>query len=81
MEDFGCFSRDSLHGYQHIGAMTQLAPRPAARYKGRVMDEIAVTAVTPSFVDIGREKVEYGRYLNDFDYQHNARVCVISRTW
>ena len=47
------------------------------RYKGRAIDEITVTATTPSFVDIGREKVEYGRYLNESDYQHNARVCVI----
>ena len=33
--------------------------------------------MTPSFADIGREKVETGRYINDADYQHNARVCVI----
>jgi len=76
MEDYE-FLRDSLHGYQQIGAMAQLNPRPTARYKGRVIDEIMVSAMTPSFVDIGREKVEYGRYINDSDYQHNARVCVI----
>jgi putative ABC transport system permease protein len=33
--------------------------------------------MTPSFAEIGREKIEKGRYLNDADYQHNARVCVI----
>jgi putative ABC transport system permease protein len=33
--------------------------------------------MTPSFVEIGREKIQYGRYLNEADYQHNARVCVI----
>jgi putative ABC transport system permease protein len=35
--------------------------------------------MTPSFVDIGREKVAYGRYITDTDYQHNSRVCVIGR--
>jgi len=33
--------------------------------------------MTPSFVDIGREKIERGRYIDDVDYQHNSRVCVI----
>ncbi len=76
MEDYE-YLRDSLHEYQHIGAMTQLSPQPTARYKGRVIDEINVSAMTPSFVDIGREKIEYGRYISESDYQHNARVCVI----
>jgi putative ABC transport system permease protein len=76
IEDFE-FLRDNLHEYQHIGAMTQLAPKPGARYKGRSIDEIELNGMTPSFVDIGREKVQFGRYLNDSDYQHNARVCVI----
>ena len=35
--------------------------------------------MTPSHADIGREKVERGRYINDTDYQHNARVCVIGQ--
>ena len=35
--------------------------------------------MTASFADIGREKVESGRYINDSDYQHNARVCVIGQ--
>ena len=57
--------------------MAQLQPNPAARYKTHVIDEIQLSGTTPSFVDIGREKVELGRYINDSDYQHNARVCVI----
>ena len=73
------FLRDSLRGYQQIGAMAQLQPNPPARYKGHLIDEIEVRGMTPSFVDIGREKVEFGRYLNDSDYQHNARVSVIGR--
>src|SRR5262249_17853053 len=52
---------------------------PPARYKGHAIEEITLNGVTPSFVDIGREKIESGRYLNDSDYQHNARVCVIGQ--
>jgi len=76
MDDYE-YLREHLYGYQQIGAMAQLMPKPGARYKGRVIEEINVTATTPSFVDIGREKIEYGRYINESDYQHNARVCVI----
>jgi putative ABC transport system permease protein len=71
------FLRDSLQGYQHIGAFAQLIPNPQARYKGHLIDEINLHGMTPSFVDIGREKVAYGRYINDADYQHNSRVAVI----
>jgi putative ABC transport system permease protein len=73
------FLRDNLQGYQQIGAMANLSPNPPARYKGRTIDEITVNGMTPSFADIGREKVESGRYINDADYQHNARVCVIGQ--
>jgi putative ABC transport system permease protein len=78
IEDYE-FLRENLQGYQQIGAMAQLTPNPPARYKGHLIDEINLNAMTPSFVDIGREKVESGRYINDADYQHNARVCVIGR--
>jgi putative ABC transport system permease protein len=76
MEDYE-YLRDSLQGYQHIGAFAQLNPNPQARYKGHVIDEVTLHGMTPSFVDIGREKVAYGRYINDADYQHNSRVAVI----
>jgi len=59
--------------------MSQLTPNPTARYKTNSIDEITVNAVTASFVDIGREKVAMGRYINDADYRHNARVCVIGQ--
>jgi putative ABC transport system permease protein len=78
IEDYE-YLRESLQGYQQIGALAQLSPNPTARYKGHLIDEIQLNAVTPSFVDIGREKVEQGRYINDADYQHNARVCVIGQ--
>ena len=78
MEDYE-FLRDTLQGYQQIGAMTMLNPSPPARYKGHVIDEIQLNAVTASFANIGREKIEKGRYISDVDYQHNARVCVIGQ--
>lgn len=78
IEDYE-FLRDSLRGYERIGAMAQLQPNPRARYKGNLIEEIQLNAMTASFVDIGREKVEQGRYINDADYQHNARVCVIGQ--
>ncbi|MBS1855916.1 MAG: ABC transporter permease [Acidobacteria bacterium] len=76
MEDYE-FLRDNVHDYERIGALAQLMPSPIARYKGRIIEEITLTAVTAGFVDIGREKVEFGRYINDSDYQHSARVCVV----
>jgi putative ABC transport system permease protein len=78
VEDYE-YLRESLQGYQQIGAMTVLSPSPPARYKGHLIDEIQLNGMTPSFVDIGREKVQSGRYINDADYQHNARVCVIGQ--
>jgi len=78
LEDYE-FLRDNLQGYQHIGAMANLSPNPPARYKGRLIDEVTLNGMTASFADIGREKVEKGRYINDADYQHNARVCVIGQ--
>jgi putative ABC transport system permease protein len=78
IEDYE-FLRDNLQGYLHIGALAVLSPSPPARHKSKVIDEIQLNAVTASFVDLGREKVEKGRYINDADYQHNARVCVIGQ--
>ena len=70
---------ENLRGYEHISAIAQLQPSPRARYREHSIDEIQLTAVTPSHADIGREKVARGRYINDTDYQHNARVCVIGQ--
>jgi putative ABC transport system permease protein len=78
MEDYE-FLRDSLQGYQSISSISQLQPNPRARYKTNLIDEINLMGITPSHADVGREKVAYGRYLNDTDYQHNARVCFIGQ--
>ena len=79
VEDFE-YLRDNLQGYQQIGAMANLGNSPTARYKGHLIDEITLNGVTPSFADIGREKVENGCYINQTPmYQHKARVCVIGQ--
>ena len=73
------YLKERLTGYRAIGAMAGLSPSPPARYETRSIDEITVSGLTPSFVDIGREKVALGRYISDSDYQHNAHVCVIGQ--
>src|ERR1700730_9018308 len=40
------FLRDNLQGYQQIGAMAQLQPNPPARYKGHLIDEVELKAMT-----------------------------------
>ncbi len=78
MEEYE-YLRDTLRGYQAIGAMAILSPRPPARYKNRSIEEITLDGMTANWADIGREKVAVGRYFNEADYQHNARVCVIGQ--
>ena len=78
VEDYE-FLRDNVRDYYRIGAVAQLSPSPGVRYKSAGIDEITVTAVTASYIDIGREKVELGRYLTESDYQHSARVTVIGQ--
>ena len=73
------FLRDNLTGYEHMAPLAQLQPGPEARYKGHSIDEVALNAVTPVYVDIGKEKVLYGRYLSDQDYNHSSRVCFIGQ--
>ncbi len=78
MEEYE-YLKDNLVGYKNIGASTQLNPNPHARYGGQVIDEIDFSGVTPSMIDIGKEKVALGRYITEWDYQHNANVCFIGQ--
>jgi putative ABC transport system permease protein len=73
------YLRDRLTSYQHIGAMSNYNSNTPARYKGRVLEEVTINGLTASFVDIGREKINQGRYISETDYQHNSRVCVIGQ--
>jgi putative ABC transport system permease protein len=78
IEDYE-YLRDNLRGYLQIGALANLSPNPPARYKSHVIEEITLNGMTASFADIGREKIQSGRYISESDYQHNARVCVIGQ--
>jgi putative ABC transport system permease protein len=73
------FLRDNLADYQAISALAQLQFGPMARYGSHVIDEVTLIGITPSHADIGREKVEYGRYLTEQDYNHHTLVCFIGQ--
>src|SRR5690348_16608967 len=73
------FLRDNVPDYQAISAIAQMQPSPEARYKGLSIEEVSVIGVTPSHVDIGREKVVEGRYITEQDYDHNSHVCFIGQ--
>ncbi|HUB79187.1 MAG TPA: ABC transporter permease [Bryobacteraceae bacterium] len=78
VEDYD-YLQDTLTGYQQIGAMTNLTPAPSVHRANHVIDEVNINAVTPSYADIGREKIQSGRYLNETDYRHGSRVAVIGQ--
>jgi putative ABC transport system permease protein len=79
VEDYQ-YLEQNLRGYRYIGALAQVSVGgPQAKYRNHVIDEITLNAVTASFVNLGREKVISGRYINDTDALHKARVCVIGQ--
>ena len=73
------FLKENLIGYKNIGATSQLFPSPEARCRGQVIDEVELTGVTPSMIDIGKQTVESGRYFNDSDYRRGSLVCFIGQ--
>jgi len=73
------YLREALPGYEAMSAIAQLNPGPEARFQGHSIDEVTLMGITPSHVDIGREKALYGRYISDQDYRHNERVCFIGQ--
>jgi putative ABC transport system permease protein len=73
------YLRDTLTGYEAMSAIAPLNPGPEARYQGHSIDEVSFIGITPSHVDIGREKALYGRYISEQDYRHNERVCFIGQ--
>jgi putative ABC transport system permease protein len=73
------YLKENLAGYKNIGATAMPAFSPQARYQSSVIDEVEFSGVTPSLIDIGKEKVGYGRYFNDSDYEHDAAVCFIGQ--
>jgi putative ABC transport system permease protein len=78
MEDYE-FLKENLKNYKNIGAQQGLWGETDVKYKGRTLFEVEFDGTTPSMIDIGQAKVEYGRYITESDYQHDAMVCFIGR--
>jgi putative ABC transport system permease protein len=78
LEDYE-YLRENLLGYQAMSALAQIAPGPEARFRGHSIDEVNLMGLTPSHEDIGREKVQVGRYITDQDNQRSARVCFVGQ--
>jgi putative ABC transport system permease protein len=75
MEDYR-FLEENLQGYKTIGATAGYWGR-TAHYGNQVVYDVSLTGVTPSMIDIGQQKVDYGRYISESDYVHGAPVCFI----
>lgn len=73
------YLKENLAGYKNIGATAMPATSPTARYQSSVIDEVDFSGLTPSMIDIGKQKVEYGRYFTDSDFEHDAAVCFIGQ--
>jgi putative ABC transport system permease protein len=77
MDDYS-FLKQYTHGFKNIGASAS-DNRNAARHEGQIIYDVALAGVTPSMIDIGQQKVEYGRYITESDYLHSAPVCFIGQ--
>jgi putative ABC transport system permease protein len=73
------YLRETLVGYEAISAIAQPGTMPEARYGGHSIDEVTLLGITSSHAYIGREKVAWGRYITDQDYNHNTRVCFVGQ--
>jgi len=77
LEDYR-FLKENVDGYKAIGATAGYGGR-TAKYGGQVVYDVSLTGVTPSIIDIGQQKVDYGRYITESDYLHGAPVCFIGQ--
>ena len=75
MEDYK-FLKEYTQGYKSIGATAEYGGR-TAHYQNQQIYDTEVAGVTPSMIDIGQQKVAYGRYISESDYTHSAPVCFI----
>jgi putative ABC transport system permease protein len=76
LDDYA-FLRDNLQGYKTIAAEAGVSPQPEVKYKGRSLEQTDVGGVTPSMIDLGNEKVAFGRFITATDYEHDSMVCFI----
>ena len=77
MEDYR-FLKENLEGYKTIGATAEYWGR-TAHYENQTIYDVDLSGVTPSIIDIGQQKVDYGRYISETDLTHGAPVCFIGR--
>jgi len=77
LEDYR-FLKENLEGYKTIGATAGYGSR-TAHYENQTLYDVDLTGVTPSMIDIGQQKVNYGRYISESDYTHSAPVCFIGQ--
>jgi putative ABC transport system permease protein len=75
MEDYK-FLKEHVEGYKTIGATAEYGGR-TAHYQNQEIFDTEVVGVTPSMIDIGQQKVDYGRYITESDFTHSAPVCFI----
>jgi putative ABC transport system permease protein len=77
VEDFE-FLRDNLAGYKNIGVRDDMQnDNNFVRYQGHTKYSQDIAGVTPSMIDIGSQKVQSGRYVNESEYDHESMVCFI----
>lgn len=76
IEDYD-FLKSTLPDYKSIGAESGM--RKDVRYNGHNIEDTAISAVTPSMINVGQAKVGYGRYITESDYEHSAPVCFIGQ--
>jgi len=72
------FLKENLEGYKTIGATAGYGGR-TAHYQNQVIYDVNLTGVTPSMIDIGQQKVNYGRYISETDFSHAAPVAFIGQ--
>jgi putative ABC transport system permease protein len=77
IEDYR-FMKENLEGYKTIGATAGFGGR-TAHYENQTVYDVNLTGVTPSMIDIGQQKVDYGRYISETDFSHAAPVCFIGQ--
>ncbi|MGH9451210.1 MAG: ABC transporter permease [Terriglobia bacterium] len=71
------FLQANLPDYEHIGASAELQPMPEVKYERQEIDEVELSGVTPSLIDIAATDIAYGRYITDSDETHRSMVCFI----
>jgi putative ABC transport system permease protein len=77
LEDYR-FLQDYLQGYKTIGATADTEDR-TAHYENQTIYDVNLTGATPSMIDIGQQKVDYGRYISESDFTHASPVAFVGR--